>query len=387
MNRIYLDHSATTPILPEVREAMLPYLGETFGNPSSLHWFGQEARRAVEGARGKIAGVLGALPEEIYFTSGGTESDNWAFLGSARVQAERDPRRNHIVTTEIEHHAILNAAAELGRRGYDITCLGVDEHGLIDPDSFEELVRPETFLVSIMLANNEVGTIQAVSRIAERLRDKEIILHTDAVQAVGKIPVALGKLPVDLLSLSAHKFYGPKGIGVLFVRQGTRLPAMVFGGGQEKNRRAGTENVAGIVGMAKALEISVRNLDEVSARTRKLQERFEAGLRVRIPGGKINGHPEKRVPGVTNVSISGVEGESVVLNLDLRGIAVSAGSACTSGSVEPSHVLHAMGVSPELARGSVRFSLGRGNTAEEMDLVVDALAEIVDRLRSMSVPA
>jgi len=388
MNRIYLDHSATTPMLPEVREAMLPYLGETFGNPSSPHWFGQEARRAVERARGKVAGVLGALPEEIFFTSGGTESNNWALLGSARVQAERDPGRNHLITSEIEHHAILHTAAELGRRGYDIECLGVDENGLIDPDTLEELVRPETFLVSIMLVNNEVGTIQPVADIARRVREKndQIVIHTDAVQAVGKIPVSLRELPADLLSISAHKFYGPKGVGLLFVRQGTRMPSSFFGGGQEKNRRAGTENVAGIVGMARALEISVRDLEEVNARIRGLQGRLEDGLRNKIPDMRINGHPEKRVPGVTNVSIPGVEGESVVLNLDLRGIAASAGSACTSGSVEPSHVLHAMGITPELARGSVRFSLGRGNTAEEMDLAAGALVEIVDTLRSMSVP-
>ena len=386
MNRIYLDHSATTPIHPEVREAMLPYLGETFGNPSSLHWFGQEARRALEGTRARIAELLGALPEEIYFTSGGTESDNWALLGSARIQAERSPEHNHLITSEIEHHAVLHAAADLDLKGYDITHLGVDSDGQVDPGSVAGAVRPETFLVSVMLANNEVGTIQPVADIVGRLRAKNerIIIHTDAVQAVGKIPVNLRELPVDLLSISAHKFYGPKGVGLLFIRQGTRLPSFFLGGGQEKNRRAGTENVAGAVGMAKALEISVRELDGMGARIRGLQDRFENGLRDRIPGARINGHTEQRIPGVTNVSIPGVEGESVVLNLDLRGIAASAGSACTSGSVEPSHVLHSMGVPPGLARGSVRFSLGRGNTREEIDIVLEALPEIAVRLQEIS---
>lgn len=387
MERIYLDHSATTRVHPEVREAMLPFLGEVFGNPSSIHWFGQEARQAVEGAREKVAGLVGARPEEIVFTSGGTESDNWALFGPAEAESQShrpDGKRNHLVTSQIEHHAILHPAEILEKRGYQVTYLGVDRFGIVDPEALAETLTSRTFLVSIMMANNEVGTIQPIAEIAGKLRGKNIVLHTDAVQAMGKIPVDLRKLPVDLLSISAHKFYGPKGIGLLFIRKGTKMPHLIHGGSQELNLRSGTENVAGIVGLAKALEISARDFEANSLRLRRLQKRLEEGLKQKIEDISFNGHPEKRIPGLTNVSFSYIEGEAILLNLDLRGIAASSGSACTSRSFDPSHVLKAMGVSPELARGSIRFSLGRENTEEEVDLVLEALPGIIQKLREMS---
>ncbi|MDD5223514.1 MAG: cysteine desulfurase NifS [bacterium] len=387
MKRVYLDHSATTQVHPEVREAMLPFLGEGFGNPSSLHWFGQEARQVVEDAREKVAGLLGARPEEIVFTSGGTESDNWVLFGSAEAEAQSGPsggKRNHLITSQIEHHAILHPAEILEKRGYQVTYLGVDRFGMVDPGALEKALTPRTFLVSIMMANNEVGTLQPIAEIAGRLRGKNIVFHTDAVQAVGKIPVDLKKLPVDLLSLSAHKFYGPKGMGVLFIRKGTKVSQFVHGGSQEMNHRAGTENVAGMVGLARALEIATRDLEANSLRLRRLQKRLEEGLKQKIGDITFNVHPEERIPGLVNVSFAYVEGEAILLNLDLQGIAASSGSACTSRSLDPSHVLKAMGVPTELARGSIRFSLGRENTEEEIDLVLEILPGIIQKLRDMS---
>jgi cysteine desulfurase len=387
MKRIYLDHSATTQVHPEVREAMLPFLGKMFGNPSSLHWFGQEARQAVEDAREKVAELLGAGPEEIFFTSGGTESDNWVLFGAAEAESQSGHsggKRNHLITSQIEHHAILHPAEILEKRGYRLNCLGVDRFGRVDPDALEKALTPQTFLVSIMMANNEVGTIQPVAEIAGRLKGKNIVFHTDAVQAVGKIPVNLKQLPVDLLSLSAHKFYGPKGMGVLFIRKGTKMPRFIHGGSQEMNLRAGTENVAGMVGLAQALKIAVRDLEANSLRLRRLQKRLEEGMKQKIADISFNGHPEKTIPGLTNVSFSYIEGEAILLNLDLQGVAASSGSACTSRSLDPSHVLKAMGVSPEQARGSIRFSLGRENTEEEIDLVLEILPGIIQKLRDMS---
>jgi cysteine desulfurase len=387
MKRIYLDHSATTHIHPEVREAMLPFLGRVFGNPSSLHWFGQEAHRAVEDAREKVAGLLGARPEEIFFTSGGTESDNWVLFGSAEAESPSGHpggKRNHLITSQVEHHAVLHPAEILEKRGYQVTYLGVDRFGKVDPDTLEKALTPRTFLVSVMMANNEVGTIQPIPEIAGKLRGKNIVFHTDAVQAVGKIPVDLKQLSVDLLSLSAHKFYGPKGVGVLFVRKGTRMPQFIHGGSQEMNLRAGTENVAGMVGLAQALEIAVRDLETNSLRLRRLQKRLEEGLKQKIEDITFNVHPEERIPGLVNVSFAYIEGEAILLNLDLQGIAASSGSACTSRSLDPSHVLKAMGVSPELARGSIRFSLGRENTEDEIDQVLEILPGIIQKLRDMS---
>ena len=381
MKRIYLDHNATTPLHPEVLEAMLPYYKEAFGNPSTIYSFGQETRKATDEARETVANLIGASPEEIIFTSGGTEADNLALKG---VPAALEKKGKHIVASSIEHHAVLSTLKYLEKRGYKVSFLPVDEHGWLDPGEVEEAITSQTVLISVMHANNEVGTIEPISEIGEIAQKAGIYLHTDAVQTIGKIKVNVDDLKVDLLSLSAHKFYGPKGVGALYVRKGTRIYPLLHGGYQERRRRAGTENVAGIVGLGKAAEIAPKEMVQQSRRESNLRDRLEKMIRENINHCQLNGHPTQRLPNTLNVSFGFIEGESLILNLDLKGIAASTGSACTSGSLEPSHVLMAMGVAPEIAQGSIRFSLGRDNRKEDIDYTVENLVEIVTRLREMS---
>lgn len=381
MKRIYLDHNSTTPLHPGVLEAMLPYYKEAFGNPSTIYSFGQETRKATDEAREKVANLIGASPEEIIFTSGGTEADNLALKG---VPAALEKKGKHIVASSIEHHAVLSTLKYLEKRGYKVSFLPVDEYGWLDPGEVEEAITSQTILISVMHANNEVGTIEPISEIGEIAQKAGIYLHTDAVQTIGKIKVNVDDLKVDLLSLSAHKFYGPKGVGALYVRKGTRIYPLLHGGYQERRRRAGTENVAGIVGLGKAAEIAPKEMVQQSRRESNLRDRLEKMIRENINHCQLNGHPTQRLPNTLNISFEFIEGESLILNLDLKGIAASTGSACTSGSLESSHVLMAMGVAPEIAQGSIRFSLGRDNRKEDIDYTVENLVEIVTRLREMS---
>ncbi|MHC4597935.1 MAG: cysteine desulfurase NifS [Planctomycetota bacterium] len=382
MKRIYLDHNATTPVRPEVVEAMLPLLRETYGNPSSIHWFGQEAKRAMERAREQVADLIHAEPREIVFTSGGTEADNQAIRGALD---HAKARGRHVVTTAVEHHAVLMTCEHVGKSGVDVTVLPVDETGRVDAEAVAGVLREDTVLVTVMLANNDVGTLQPVKKIARIARDRGVPVHTDAVQALGKIPVDAGDLGVDFLSLSGHKLYGPKGVGALYMRRGAKAASLLHGGHHERRRRAGTENVASIVGFGKACELAKAGLAEGAPdRLRELRDRLHGSICDRIPHVLLNGHPELRLPNTLNLSFLFVEGESLLMNLDVKGIAVSTGSACTSGTLEPSHVLMAMGRRPEEAHGSLRFSLGRDNTAEDMDATVDALVEVVEKLRAMS---
>jgi len=381
MKKIFLDHAATTPTDPRVLEAMLPYFNESFGNPSSIHSLGLEARTAVAEAREKVASLIGAASDEIVFTSGGTEADNLAIKGVAQANAQKG---KHIVTTRIEHHAVEESCRYLEKQGFKVTLVGVDQDGLVDPGDVEKAITPETILISVMHANNEVGTIEPIAEISNVARKKGVYLHTDAVQTVGHIPAKVDELGVDLLSVSAHKLYGPKGIGVLYVRKGTRIVSFLHGGGQERGLRASTENVPAIVGLGKAAEIAQAEMDAEAKHVTRLRNRLIKGLLERIPQVRLNGHPTKRLPNNVNVSIASVEGESLAVSLDLEGIAVSTGSACSSEAMEPSHVLMAMGVPVELARGSVRFSLGRENTDAEIDRVLEAFSRIVSRLRAVS---
>ncbi|NLZ93842.1 MAG: cysteine desulfurase NifS [Firmicutes bacterium] len=380
MRKVYLDHAATTPLNEEVLNEMLPYLKEHFGNPSSIHSFGREARRAVEESRERVAAALGASAEEIIFTSGATEANNLAIRGIARAQQKKG---NHIITSAVEHHAVYDTCAALQKEGFDVTFLPVDEYGMVSVDAVAAAITDKTILVTIMLANNEVGTIMPIAEIGQLCREHDIIFHTDAVQAIGNIPVNVKDLNVDLLSLTAHKFYGPKGVGALYLRKGTRLNVYHYGGAQERKLRPGTENVPGIVGLGKAIELAVKDLEAKTNRIKVLRDRLQEGL-LAIEHTKLNGHPQQRLPGNLNVSILFVEGESLILSLDLKGIAVSSGSACTSGSLDPSHVLMAMGLDHQTAHGSLRFTLGVNNTEEEIDYVLEVLPDIVTRLRSMS---
>jgi len=381
MKRIYLDNAATTPVHPEVVKAMLPYYNEYFGNPSSIYSFGREAKKAVEEAREKVAKALGAEPSEIFFTSGGTESDNWAIKGAAYANQDKG---KHIITSAIEHHAVLHTCEYLEKQGFRVTYLPVDEYGVVKLDELKKAISDDTILISIMMANNEIGTIQPIKEIAEIAKEKGILFHTDAVQAVGNIPVNVKDLGVDMLSLSAHKFNGPKGVGVLFIKKGTKIHSFIHGGGQERNRRAGTENVAGIVGLGRAIEIASENLEEHAQKLIKLRDKLINGVLERIPYARLNGHPEKRLPGNAHFAFEFVEGESLILNLDLLGIASSSGSACTSGSLEPSHVLLAIGLPHEVAHGSLRLTIGGQNTEEEIDYVLEVLPGVVQKLRDMS---
>jgi cysteine desulfurase len=380
--RIYLDYAATTPLDPRVLEAMMPYMTEHFGNPNSIHSFGREARRAIDEAREKIAQLLNCQPSEIVFTSGGTESDNLALRGVAEAYRHKG---NHIVTTAIEHHAVLRTCKSLEDMGFFVTYLPVDEHGLVSPEQVAEAVNERTILVSVMHANNEIGTIEPIAEIVRAVKEKrpDTIVHTDAVQTVGHIPVDIQELGVDLLSFSAHKFYGPKGIGGLFVRKGVRLVPQITGGGQERNRRSGTENVAAIVGMAKALELAVEEMPTELPRLQALRDELITGVLSRIPETRLNGHPTLRLPHNANFSFRGIEGEALLLQLDLNGIAASSGSACSSGSLEPSHVLLALGLDYELAIGSLRITLGRFTTREHILRLLDLLPKVVEKLRAL----
>jgi len=380
MRSVYLDHAATTPVHPEVIAAMLPYFQPMYGNASSVHAFGRKGRMAIDNAREVLAKALGAQTNEIYFTSGGTESDNIALVGVAEAMADKG---RHIITSSIEHHAILDTCAHLAKKGYEITYLPVDSEGLVNPEDVKAAIRPDTILISIGHANNEMGAIQPIAEIGAIAKAHGVYLHTDAVQSFGILPVDVNELQVDLLSLSGHKIYGPKGIGALYVRRGTRIRPIMFGGGQERKMRPGTENVPGIVGLAKAVELAMADREEQAERLTQLRDKLIAGLTA-VPDVKLNGHPEKRLPGNVNVSVKYVEGESLILSLDLRGIAVSSGSACTSGSLDPSHVLIAMGLDHLQAHGSLRLTLGRDTTEEDIDYVLEVFPEVVARLRSMS---
>ncbi|RXE57356.1 cysteine desulfurase [Methanoculleus taiwanensis] len=379
--QVYLDHAATTPTHPEVVDAMLPFFSEKFGNPSSLYSRAREARKAVEEARIKVATALGASPEEIYFTSGGTESDNWAIKGIAAAHRKKG---NHIITSSIEHHAVIDPCRHLEKQGFSVTYLPVDEYGRVDPAAVAAAITPETILISVMTANNEIGTIQPIAEIGKIAREHDIFFHTDAVQAIGAIPIDVDALSVDLLSLSAHKFYGPKGIGALYIRKGTRAETLMHGGGQERRRRAGTENVPGIVGLGEAIEHAVTDLEGRTRRIAAMRDRLIAGILDTIPKSRLNGHPTQRLANNVNIAFRYVEGESILLMLDYFGIAASTGSACTSATLDPSHVLLACGLPAEHAHGSLRLTLGEENTEEDIDYVLEVLPGIIERLRSMS---
>ncbi|HEU4438094.1 MAG TPA: cysteine desulfurase family protein [Methylomirabilota bacterium] len=378
MNRqVYLDHNASTPVHPEVVDAMLPYFSERYGNPSSVHGFGRTAREGLESAREQIAHFLRVGKEEVVFTSGGTESDNMAVKGVAMAR-----RSGHIITSKIEHHAVLRAVQHLETMGFAATYLDVDGFGMVDPDALRRAIRPDTILISIMHANSEIGTIQPARELGAIAREHSIPFHMDAVQTFGKVPIDLDAFNIDLLSFSGHKIYGPKGVAGLYIRKGTKMVSVQHGGEHERRRRAGTENVASIVGFGKAVEVRARDMAEEAERLTALRERLWEGLRSRVPEVRLNGHPTRRVPGTCNVCFRHVESESIVLGLDLKGIGVSAGSACTSGNVEPSYVLVAMGVPLDWAMGAVRHSLGRSTTAEDIDYVIDSTEPLVAKLRS-----
>jgi cysteine desulfurase len=381
---IYLDHAATTPVDPRVVEAMLPFWTRHYGNASSIYRLGREAHQALDQARDTVAQILNCAPREIIFTSCGTESDNLALRGIAFERRQRAGKK-HIITSSIEHHAIGHTLEQLEKQfGFEATYVPVDGHGRIDPAEVERAIRPDTALISIMYANNEVGTIQPVAEIGQIARAAKIPFHTDAVQAGGTLTLHVQELGVDLMSLSAHKFYGPKGVGLLYARRGVPLLPMQTGGGHEMRRRAGTENVAYIVGLATALRLAYEEAEETQARVTRLRDRLIAGILERIPDSQLSGHPTQRLPNSASFLFRYVEGESILLNLDMVGVAASSGSACTSGSLEPSHVLMAMGFPHEIAHGSLRLSLGKGNTDEEIDFVLDVLPGIIDKLRRMS---
>jgi cysteine desulfurase len=383
MKRIYMDHSATAPMAPQVLEAMLPYFSEKFGNASSLHSFGREAKEALEECREKVAGLLGADPEEVIFTSGGTESDNLALKGIAYRSREKG-LGNHIITTAIEHPAILETCRKLENQGFSITYLPVTREGLIDLEVLESAIREETILISVMHANNEIGTIQPLEDIGKIAKEKEIYFHTDAVQTAGKIPIDVQKMELDLLSISAHKLYGPKGIGALYVRKGTRLDSIIQGGGHERNLRSGTENIPGIVGLAKAAELAQQDMMIESERLLRLRDRLAGLVLDQVKDAWINGTMTQRLPSNLNFGFRYVEGESLLMFLDSKGIAVSTGSACSSHKLEPSHVLMALGLPAEECHGSLRITMGRSNTEEDIDYVGSAIVEAVQRFRGIS---
>jgi len=380
---IYLDHAATTPVDPAVLEAMLPYFSACYGNPSSIYRLGRTALQALDDARSITAGVLGCSPKELIFLGGGSEADNLAIKGAAF--AARDAGKgSHIVTSAIEHHAVLHAIDYLAAFGFEVTVLPVDGDGLVSPNDLRAALRPDTVLASIMYANNEIGTVQPIAELGAICRECGVLFHTDAVQAPGTLSLKVGELNVDLLSLTAHKFYGPKGVGALYVRRGTPLLTQINGGGQERRRRAGTENVPGIVGFAEALRLADERRDSYAAHCRSLRERLIDGIAERIPGVRLNGSRERRLANNVNLSFTAAEGESILLLLDQQGICASSGSACSSGSLEPSHVLLALGLDADAANGSVRFTVGRSTTPEDIDFVLDALPAMIARLRSVS---
>ena len=383
--RIYLDHNATTPVAPAAAEAMMRALQDLFGNASSVHYYGQQAKAAVDAARSEVASLIGAEPSEVIFTSGGTEADNFAIRGAA--EALETTGRRHVITSGIEHEAVLNSYKALARRGWTTTVLPLDTTGIVSPDRLREAMRPDTALVSIMHANNEIGTIQPIEELATVAHAHGALFHTDAVQSAGKIPVSvrtLGPLGVDMLAISGHKFYGPKGIGALWVKRGVRLAPFLAGGKQERNRRAGTENVPGVIGMGVAARHALETMPVESARLAALRDRLEDGVLKAVPNTDVNGARDARVPNTTNISFERIEAESLLIALDLEGVAVSTGSACSSGTLEPSHVLKAMGLPSHRAQNSIRFSLGAGNTEEQIDRVIAILPKIVTKLRSLS---
>lgn len=380
--RIYLDHNATTPVDPLVVEAMTRALAEDFGNPSSVHHFGQRAKAAVDDARGSVAALIGAAPSEIVFASGGTEADNFAIRGAA--EALETTGRRHLITSGIEHEAVINTFKALARRGWQTTLLPMDATGIVAPDALREAMTDDTALVSLMHANNEIGTIQPVATLAAIAHERGALFHTDAVQTAGKIPVDVRTLGVDLLSISAHKFYGPKGIGALWIRRGTRLLPLLTGGRHERNRRAGTENVPGILGMGVAAELGRKKLSDEGVRLAALRDRLEQHILTRVPRTAVNGARDSRVPNTTNISFERVEAESLLIALDLEGVAVSTGSACSSGTLEPSHVLRAMGLPAHRTQNSIRFSLGAANTEEQIDRVAGWLPRVVEKLRTLA---
>tara|TARA_Y100000588_G_C14267630_1_gene930722 strand:+ start:2878 stop:4065 length:1188 start_codon:yes stop_codon:yes gene_type:complete len=384
---VYMDHAATTPIREEVLEQMIPYMKQYYGNPSSIYTLAQESRRAIDESRENVAHLIGARTRDIIFTSGGTESDNAALKGTAAALRSMG---NHIITSSIEHHAVLHACQQLEDLGFEITYLPVDKYGLIDPDDVGRAIKKDTILTSIMMANNEIGSIQPIKDIARVVKEKsnklntKILVHTDAVQAVGSEEVNVNELGVDLLSLSAHKFYGPKGIGALYIRRGTPFEPLIVGGGQENQRRSGTENVANIVGSSIALSLAIQNLSETKNSCKLLRDEITSRILENIPRTTLNGHPTKRLVNNANISFHGLEGESILLGLDLAGISASSGSACTSGSLEPSHVLLAIGQSAEIAQSSVRFTVGYENTKQDVDYLLSVIVPLVDKLRELS---
>lgn len=380
--RVYLDHAATTPVRPEVAEAMLRYMTTDFGNASSIHSFGRVAKEATENARAQVAHLIGAKPDEIVLMSGGTEADNTAIRGTVAAGAGRG---RHIITSRIEHHAILHTCEQLEKDHLaEVTYLPVDAQATVSPDDVAKAIRPDTVLVTIMFANNEVGTIEPIAEIGRMCREKGVTFHTDAVQAYGTLPINVDELGIDMLSASSHKIYGPKGIGLLYVRKGCKVRPLIFGGSQERNRRAGTSNVPGAVGFGLAAELAEKEMPQRAKHLTTLRDRLIKGLLQRVEYTRLNGHPTRRLPNNVNISYEYVEGESILLSLDMKGIAASSGSACTSGSLEPSHVLTAMGIPPEVTHGSVRMTLGTENTAEDVEYVLATLPQIVERLRAMS---
>jgi len=381
MKRIYLDHAATTPVDPAVVETMLPFFTEYFGNPSSVYTEGRGVKKSIEAARLQIAKAINADPREIYFTGSGSEADNWAIKG---IAMKNQAKGKHIITSTIEHHAVLHTCEYLEKQGFEVTYLPVDEYGLISLDDLRNAIRKDTILVTIMFANNEIGTIEPIKEIGEIVKEKGIIFHTDAVQALGNIPVDVKDLNVDLLSISAHKIYGPKGIGALFIRKGVPIDNLIHGGAQERKKRAGTENTAEIVAFGKAAEMATEQLEENAAHMKKLRDLLIKGVMDNIPQVRLNGHPEKRLPGNVNFCFDYIEGESILLSLDIIGVAGSSGSACTSGSLDPSHVLLAIGLPAGVAHGSLRLTIGKHTTEEDINYVVDNLIQIIERLRKMS---
>ena len=381
MENVYFDNAATTKLDEEVLETMMPYLKENYGNASSIYKLGREAKKAVEESREKIAKILNCKPNEIYFTAGGSESDNTAIKGIARANKKKG---NHIITSKIEHPAVLETCKELEKEGFEVSYISVDENGIVDLEELKSKIKETTILITIMFANNEIGTIEPIEEIGKIAKENNIYFHTDGVQAVGSVKIDVQKLNIDSLSLSGHKFYGPKGIGALYVRTGVPFEKYISGGHQERNKRAGTENVAGIVGLGKAIELAYENLEEHNKKIKELRDYYIEQVKEKIPYIKINGDMEKRLPGNSNISFRFIEGEGLLLNLDLKGICASSGSACTSGSLDPSHVLLAIGLPHEIAHGSLRISIGKYNTKEEIDYLVENLVEIVNRLRDMS---
>lgn len=379
--KYYFDNAATTPVREEILQEILPYFREYYGNASSIYSIAKESKKALEAARAKVAVAIGATPDEIYFTAGGSESDNMALRGVVNASKKE---KKHIITTKIEHHAILHTAEFLETKGVDVTYLNVDEFGKISLEELENAIRPETVLISVMFANNEIGTIQPIAEIGEIAKKHGVLFHTDAVQAVGHVPIDVEKLQVDLLSMSGHKLGAPKGIGAIYIRKGTRISPLIFGGAQEKKLRAGTENIAGIVGLGKAAELAVAEMEETTKKLTALRDKLIHGILESIPDSRLNGHPTDRLPGNCNISFSYIEGESLLLLLDALGIAASSGSACTSGSLDPSHVLMAIGLPHEIAHGSLRLTIDRENTEEQVDFILEKLPGLVQRLRDMS---